>query len=174
MLIEGLTHLSYSFSSSDQARAITAKAKIVGRIPKKWSWTGDLFLDQRDGRELCCPVSLIDVVDAKNATSESLKLSYCFTSTVSFRVTRVHSISNMDAIMLGCQNPSQFAKMIAKDDASQELEVLARYMHRNRSVSSRALSALHLFKIFLSVYTSAALFCRCVGWPHGHVPDREP
>lgn len=146
----------------------------MGRIPKKWSWTGDLFLDQEDGRELCYHVSLIEAVDAKNATSESLKLSYCFTSAESFRVTRLHSISNMDAIMLGCQNPSQFAKMTAKDDASQELEMLARHMHKNRMVSSKALSTPHLFRILLSVDTPATLFSRFIGWPHGHIPDREP
>lgn len=112
-------------------------AKVSGRIPKKWKWTGRLLIHQADSQKVNCAVALADVMDAVDAPPASLKLSYCLTSQGITLPSRVLTFANACTLRMACQLPSQYARMTS-NDACEDIDLLARYMHKKQLVSSEA------------------------------------
>lgn len=103
------------------------------RIPKKWKWSGELFLDvTRDSAERLCNVTLTDSTDH---LAEGLRFSVLFSSMDSVRLKRMHGIVDVEWLLQACTTVQQLAKMIPQNEKDTDsLAVLAKHMAKKQTV----------------------------------------
>ncbi|EIW86421.1 hypothetical protein CONPUDRAFT_133856 [Coniophora puteana RWD-64-598 SS2] len=88
--------------------APAARIDPLKRIPKKWKWTGDLFVDQPDGTATkLCQVSLSEVVDAGTGNHFSVLLS----GVDSLRIRNLLGTKDMIPMIRGCKECQQVVKL---------------------------------------------------------------
>ena len=81
------------------------------RIPKKWKWVGDLFIDTAPDRaEKICTVALSDATDVPQ---NGLRFSIIFTSVESIRIKKRLNIEELDTMLSACGPVLQLAKLRA-------------------------------------------------------------
>ena len=110
------------------------------RIPKKWKWVGDLFLDTApDHAEKLCSVTLSDPTDAPQ---NGFRLSIMFSSMDSLQIKRRICIGELDAMLSACGPVQQLAKL-GPENISHEhtLNHVATYMDRQQQVSQHFVCA---------------------------------
>lgn len=104
------------------------------RIPKKWKWTGDLFIDTGDHAERVCSVILSDATDPTQTTG--LRLSFIFSSLDSIRFDKLLNVPDLDCILPASGPVQQLARISAessKDDTS--INNLATVMEKMQQVN---------------------------------------
>lgn len=109
------------------------------RIPKKWKWTGDLFLNNTpDHAEKLCTVVLSDATDS---SPDSLRFSILFASMDSIRFTKLLNVGDLAAVLPACKPTQQLAKLRADSNSDADtIRSLATFMDKNRQVGSQSLS----------------------------------
>ena len=106
-------------------------AKI--RIPKKWKWVGDLFMDTApDYAEMLCTVALTDPTDAPQ---NGLRLSIALSSVDSIRMKKCLHVGELDALLSACGPIQQLAKLGAENiSCEHRLKSVVTFMDSHRQV----------------------------------------
>ncbi|KAI0936045.1 hypothetical protein AcV5_004288 [Taiwanofungus camphoratus] len=109
-----------------------SKQGALGRIPKKWKWLGELFINvDSDRAEHLCNVSLFDPTDPR---PNGLRFSICLNSVDSMRFNELHNIADLHLILGACAPVQQFAKLGPQGDADADaIRTLMAYMRRRRA-----------------------------------------
>jgi hypothetical protein len=107
------------------------------RIPKKWKWVGDLFLDTApDLVEKLCTVVLSDPTDAPQ---NGLRFSIMFASVDSLRIKRRLCVAELDTMLSACGPVQQLAKLGAESISHEHtLNHVVTFMDRQRQVGQRS------------------------------------
>lgn len=108
---------------------------MESRIPKKWKWSGDLFMNTTpDNAEKLCTVVLSDATDSP---LDNLRFSVLFSSMDSIRFTRLLNVGDLAAIQPSCKPVQQLAKLVAENSSDEHVVgSLATFMDKNRQVGS--------------------------------------
>jgi hypothetical protein len=103
------------------------------RIPKKWKWNGDLFVDiAQDAAEPICDIVLTDATDYPD---EGLRLNMLFDPMGSLRLKKLLSLPHLEIVLRACSPVQQLARLSPKEGQNGEaLENLAIFMTRREQV----------------------------------------
>jgi hypothetical protein len=103
------------------------------RIPKKWKWVGDLFVDTApDHAEKLCTVTLSDSTDP---LQNGLRFSIMLSSVDSVRIKKRLNVCELDAVLYACGPVQQLAKVGAEDASDADrLNHLMIYMNLQQQV----------------------------------------
>jgi hypothetical protein len=103
------------------------------RIPKKWKWVGDLFLDTSpDHTEKICSVVLSDPTDAPH---NSLRFSIVLASVDSLRIKKRLHIGDLCAMLSACGPVQQLVKLGAESTSHEHtLNHMVAFMDRHQQV----------------------------------------
>ncbi|KZT21687.1 hypothetical protein NEOLEDRAFT_1181525 [Neolentinus lepideus HHB14362 ss-1] len=123
------------------------------RIPKKWKWTGDLFLQSDvDKAERFCQVALTDTTDH---LQDGLRFSICFASVDSLRLKKLLDVADLDTLLSSCTRPQQMAKLAPQGQAdTKPLETLTNFMLKRKKISYAVLAANNVTLGVLLVFPS--------------------
>lgn len=81
---------------------------LVSRIPKKWKWSGDLFISTSESKtELLCAVTIADPSGTSNTSHINLLLS----SLDSLQISKLYSIMDLTPILRACGSPQYFGTL---------------------------------------------------------------
>lgn len=110
---------------------VAAKPPVLGRIPKKWKWTGEVFVEVEAGKaQRLCNVTMSDATDPR---PNGLRFSICLT-TDSIRLQKIYGVADFYMVMQACSPVQQFAKVGPQDDGDAEaLKAFTSYLRRRRS-----------------------------------------
>ncbi|KAL6304196.1 hypothetical protein BKA93DRAFT_784313 [Sparassis latifolia] len=114
----------------------TTKQPSIGRIPKKWKWSGELFLDiNPEKADLLCTITLHDATDP---LPNGLRFSICL-------------------ILQACTQVQQFAKLSHREQEDEaSLTTLANYMRKNLLFTYAHLYLDNIAVALLLVFPSAS------------------
>ncbi|KAI0786050.1 hypothetical protein C8Q75DRAFT_721920, partial [Abortiporus biennis] len=103
------------------------------RIPKKWKWSGELYLE--NGANKADRLCRIEMLDSTEARPGGVRLSTCLQSSVeSVRLKKLHYISDIYMVLPACAAVQQFCKISHHEDADMKpLQTLEAYMVRKRA-----------------------------------------
>jgi hypothetical protein len=103
------------------------------RIPKKWKWVGDLFVDTAPNHaEKLCAVTLSDSTDP---LQNGLRFSIMLPSVDSLRIKKRLHVCELDAVLYACGPVQQLAKVSAEDaSCADRLNHLMIYMNLQQQV----------------------------------------
>jgi len=103
------------------------------RIPKKWKWVGDLFVDTApEYAEKLCTVTLSDSTDP---LQNGLRFSIMLSLVDSVRITKRLNVGELDAVLYACGPVQQLAKLSAEDTScADKLNHLMIYMNLQQQV----------------------------------------
>ncbi|CCM02177.1 uncharacterized protein FIBRA_04256 [Fibroporia radiculosa] len=113
------------------ASNVPSKPQNIGRIPKKWRWSGELFIDIDNGKgQRLCNIALYDATDPR---PNGLRFSVCFVSVDSIRLGRMHNVPELYLLLNSSTPVQQFAKLGHQEEEDADaLRTLASYMRRQR------------------------------------------
>jgi len=103
------------------------------RIPKKWKWVGDLFIDTAlDHAEILCTVTLSDSTDPPQ---NGLRFSIMLSSMDSIRIQSRLNVGELDMMLSACGPVQQLAKLSAESTSyEQRLNHVVTYMDLHQQV----------------------------------------
>ncbi|KAG1801350.1 uncharacterized protein HD556DRAFT_869358 [Suillus plorans] len=125
---------------SFRPKALTAmKASAMPKIPKKWKWEGDLFVDfAKNQAKKVCEVTIKDATDSHD---NGARMSFMMAQTNSIRIQKLYNVTDLTPVFRACGEAQQFAKLEALENQdSQALHGLFRYMSIKRQVAVLPLS----------------------------------
>lgn len=89
---------------------------LASRIPKKWKWSGDLFITTSESKtELLCAVNITDPSGTSNTSHINLLLSLLD----SLRISKLHSIMDLSPLIRAC-GKSQYFGILESNEPSEE------------------------------------------------------
>ncbi|KAN0100824.1 hypothetical protein V8E55_000808 [Tylopilus felleus] len=92
------------------------KALAISKIPKKWKWSGDLFITTSESKtELLCAVNITDPSGTSNTSHINLLLSLLD----SLRISKLHSIMDLSPLIRAC-GKSQYFGILESNEPSEE------------------------------------------------------
>ncbi|TFY59615.1 hypothetical protein EVJ58_g5677 [Rhodofomes roseus] len=117
----------------------SAKPTALGRIPKKWKWTGEVFIEVEEGRaQRLCNMSLWDATDPR---PNGLRFSICLNAVDSIRLGKLHEAADIYMILRSCIQVQQFAKLGPGEDSDDDAVVaLAAHLRARRAFTYARLS----------------------------------
>lgn len=133
---------------------------FVNRIPKKWKWSGDMFISTgAESAEPCCRVILAEPTDPRRP--DGLKFDFCFKAMDSMRITKLYRASHL-SVVLPAFMPAQQLALVQGEDASEtkKLEDLARYMAMQELVRFTC-NFCHSILTYLTVWIRISVSERC-------------
>lgn len=117
------------------------KNSVMLKIPKKWKWEGDLFVDfVKNKAEKVCEVTIRDATDSRD---NGARMSFMMAQTDSIRIQKFYNVTDLAPVFRACGEVQQFAKLEAldnQDSDSQALHGLFRHMSFQRQVAVFPLS----------------------------------
>lgn len=125
---------------SFRQRALTSvKASVMPKIPKKWKWEGDLFVDfAKNQAEKVCEVTIKDATDSRDSGA---RMSFMMGQTDSIRIQKLYNVTDLTPVFRACGEAQQFAKLEALENQdSQALHGLFRHMSVQRQIAVLPLS----------------------------------
>jgi hypothetical protein len=130
--------LPMSFKRSESIVGLTHLTDFdhwLCRIPKKWKWSGELFVDvARNSAERLCYVTL---TDSSDHLAEGLRFSVLFSSMDSLRLKKMHGLVDVEWLLQACSPIQQFAKMIPQDEKdTSSFTSLVKHMAKKQMVSN--------------------------------------
>ena len=107
---------------------------VTSRIPKKWKWAGDIFVDVNPDRaERLCSATLSEPSDPRPG---GLRLSILLGSVDSLRLAKLYNVHDLYLLLRACDTVQQFAKFGPQSDADADaMKTLTAHMERLRLVS---------------------------------------
>ncbi|KZT74733.1 hypothetical protein DAEQUDRAFT_4099 [Daedalea quercina L-15889] len=117
----------------------TTKPTGLGRIPKKWKWTGEAFIDVEEGRaQRLCNVVLSDMTEP---LPTGLRFSVCLSSADSIRFGKLHDVADLYMIARACGQVQQFVKFGPSEGSDTDaFNTLAIHLRSERSFTYARLS----------------------------------
>ncbi|KII93643.1 hypothetical protein PLICRDRAFT_35872 [Plicaturopsis crispa FD-325 SS-3] len=124
-------------SGSHVAPISTAPLKpaALPRIPKKWKWNGELFINvANDKAEKLCDVTIVDVTEPPQL---GIRFNVLFIDLGLIRLSKLHDVSDLEMVLAACDNVAQMGKLISQDPEKDghALTSLANYMRKRRLVT---------------------------------------
>ncbi|KAF8140031.1 hypothetical protein EV363DRAFT_1311469 [Boletus edulis] len=93
---------------SDQPTMKLIKIPVIPKIPKKWKWSGDLFISTSENKtELLCAVTIADPSGTSNTSHINLLLS----SVDSLRISRLYPVVELSPLLRACGKPQYFGTL---------------------------------------------------------------
>jgi hypothetical protein len=149
---------------SSRPKALTSmKTSVMPKIPKKWKWEGDLFVDfAKNQAEKVCEVTIKDATDSRD---NGARMSFMMAQTDSIRIQKLYNVTDLTPVFRACGEAQQFAKLEALENQdSRALHGLFRHMSVQRQVAVLPLSLdgaeLALLFIFSSSLDALCRFLR--------------
>jgi hypothetical protein len=125
------TRLDTSSSS-----AFTKQPKGVERIPTKWSWSGDLFVNT--GLDSAVQYGVVTFSEPTEAPQGELELrftNFALNAGNSLRLDRFYGTHLLSLVRSACKPPTQLLKVSPKSESDQEnFSKLVAFMARERLV----------------------------------------
>lgn len=105
------------------------------RIPKKWKWAGELFINTTPGSgQKLCNVVLSDTTEPPQ---NGLRLSFLCASMDSIRFKKLLATSELDAVLPACNRLQQLAKLGPESGGDETaFNTLLAFMDRQRKVEN--------------------------------------
>ena len=105
------------------------------RIPKKWKWSGELFVSTSAAKaERLCDVTIQDPTEHK---PDGLRFSLFFQNTDSMRLNKLHDNTDLNMILPSFGAVHQFARLVPREAKDKNaLDVLSKYMSSRKKVRS--------------------------------------
>ncbi|KAG2155419.1 hypothetical protein DEU56DRAFT_305769 [Suillus clintonianus] len=125
---------------SFRPKALTSmKASAMPKIPKKWKWEGDLFVDfVKNQAEKVCEVTIKDATDSRD---NGARMSFMMAQTDSIRIQKLYNVTDLTPVFRSCGEAQQFAKLEASENQdSQALLGFFGHMSLQRQVAVLPLS----------------------------------
>ncbi|KAK7694392.1 hypothetical protein QCA50_001578 [Cerrena zonata] len=103
---------------------------MASRIPKKWKWSGELYMDtNEDSATKLCNISLTEPTEPRPG---GLRINLCLTSTDSLRFKKLHNVWDLSTMLQASEAVQQFCRVIPKEsDDADPLKTLHTYMIKN-------------------------------------------
>jgi hypothetical protein len=103
------------------------------RIPKKWKWAGDLFVDiGEEGAQRLCEITISDVTDY---LGEGLRLHILLGNMDSIRFRGLHDVSDLVTLLRASKPSEQVARLGPKsEEDAPVMKGLAAYMLKKKKV----------------------------------------
>ncbi|KAH9937573.1 uncharacterized protein B0H18DRAFT_1113390 [Fomitopsis serialis] len=119
--------------------ASSASKPPIGRIPKKWKWTGEVFIEVEEGRaQRICNIALSDATEPR---PNGLRFSICLDPVDSVRLGKLYEVADIYMILRSCTQVQQFAKLgPGKDSDADAVTALAAHLKTKRSFTYARLS----------------------------------
>jgi len=101
------------------------------RIPKKWSWSGPVYIDATGSRsEPLCNVNFLDATEHMGMRFSVVMGSMDFLDFPSF-----HNVVDLEAILRVCKPPLQYARLAPREAKDGKAMItLAKYMVKKEKV----------------------------------------
>ncbi|KAF8559316.1 hypothetical protein OG21DRAFT_1493233 [Imleria badia] len=100
----------------DQPTTELTKTQAIPKIPKKWKWSGDLFISTSENKtELLCAVTIADPSGTSNTSHINLLLS----SLDSLRISKLYSIMDLSPILRACGKPQYFGTLESNEPSEE-------------------------------------------------------
>ncbi|KAG1757323.1 hypothetical protein EDB19DRAFT_1656858 [Suillus lakei] len=159
---------------SFRPKALTSmKASAMPKIPKKWKWEGDLFVDfAKNQAEKVCEVTIKDATDVHD---NGARMSFMMAQTDSIRIQKLYDVTDLTPVFRACGEAQQFAKLEASENQdSQALHGLFRYMSFQRQVAVLPLSLDGAELALLFIFSSSSeSICRFLHVPKHLLQDSQ-
>ncbi|KAF9243890.1 hypothetical protein BU15DRAFT_59727 [Melanogaster broomeanus] len=92
------------------------KPSAMPKIPKKWKWSGKLFIKSSENEtKLLCPVTITDPTGTSNSSHISLLMS----SQDSLYISSLYPIGHLSPIIRACGQPQYFGRLDSNDPGDQ-------------------------------------------------------
>ncbi|KAH7883812.1 hypothetical protein F5I97DRAFT_1596654 [Phlebopus sp. FC_14] len=147
------------------------KPSLIPKIPKKWKWSGDLFISSSEHKaELLCHVTIKDLSESSDTCHMSILLS---SSVNSLRISKLYPISELSTVFRACEKAQYFGKL-ESTEANDEVLVqgLKNHMsyHKQAAVISLLLDQTEtaILVIFPATLSGLAQFLQV---PDYHISD---
>ncbi|OAX44859.1 hypothetical protein K503DRAFT_795147 [Rhizopogon vinicolor AM-OR11-026] len=128
---------------SFRPKALTSmKASAMPKIPKKWKWEGDLFIDFVENRaEKICEVTIKDPTDSRDGA----RMSSMMAQTDTIRIQNLYTVVDLTPVFRACGDVQQFARLEASENHdTRALYGLFRHMAYQRQMAKVAVFPLSL------------------------------
>ncbi|KAI6045045.1 hypothetical protein EDC04DRAFT_3137369 [Pisolithus marmoratus] len=141
-------------SGSVNVQRIAAVKAGPLRIPKKWKWSGDLFISTSDRVELLCNVTI------KNPTSsgDSSSINMLMSQMDMLQMSKLYHISELWPLFRACSKPQYFAQLESTEPQDQVLiQGLMHHMTHHQHIAMITLSLDHKEVAVLVVFPAVFL-----------------
>ncbi|KIK98503.1 hypothetical protein PAXRUDRAFT_674090 [Paxillus rubicundulus Ve08.2h10] len=103
------------------------------KIPKKWKWTGELFISSSENKtELLCLVTIADPTGMSNSSHISLLMS----AQDSIRIPRLHPIMDLSPIIRACGTPQYFGQLNSNEPGDEVLTQGLKHHMANQALAA--------------------------------------
>jgi hypothetical protein len=101
------------------------------RIQKKWSWSGNIYIDAAGRSELLCKATFLDATE-----NPGMRFSVAIGSVDHLDFPSFHSVFDLQAILRACNPPLQYARLAPQKEATdgKAMITLAKYMVKKQTV----------------------------------------
>lgn len=128
---------SESTPGSVVMQKITATIAGPLRIPKKWKWSGDLFISTSDRVELLCNITIKNPTGSGDSSSISMLMSQMDM----LQMSKLYHVSELWPLLRACSKPQYFAQLESTQLQDQVLiQGLMHYMTHQQHVAMIVLS----------------------------------
>lgn len=91
-------------------------ADLVSRIPKKWKWSGDLFIGTSENKtELLCAVTIAD----PSGTGITSHINLLLSSLDSLRISKLYPIMDLHPLLRACGKPQYFGRLESNEPSDE-------------------------------------------------------
>lgn len=119
------------------------------RFTKKWSWSGDLFIDTAEAAEKLCEITISDSSETSNI---GFRLGLILDSKDSIRFSKTYKRFELNNIFHALKRVDQIAKITPREERdSIPLNILMKYLSQRKLVSH------HMSQYNESVYAKCEL-----------------
>ncbi|KAG9314571.1 hypothetical protein JVU11DRAFT_5373 [Chiua virens] len=92
------------------------KTSVIPKIPKKWKWSGYLFISTTENKtELLCAVNIAD----PNGTSNSSHINLLLSPLDSLRISRLYPILLLSPLIRACGKPQYFGRLESNEPGDE-------------------------------------------------------
>ncbi|CAL1696456.1 unnamed protein product [Somion occarium] len=103
----------------------------MSRIPKKWKWTGELYMDT--GHDMATKLCSITLSDPTEPKPQGLRLNICLSTADSIRFKKLHDAPDLPTMLQASEPVQQFCRVTHKEaEDLNALKTLQTYMTKKR------------------------------------------
>ncbi|KAL4068268.1 hypothetical protein V8B97DRAFT_1974437 [Scleroderma yunnanense] len=153
------------------APSVVSSKPAPARIPKKWKWSGDLFITCSDKTELLCNVTIKE----PSSSGDSSAISVLMSQMGSLRISKLYLASELAPVFRAHRKQQYFAQLESTEDHEEVLiQGLKHHMVSQQQVAIIPLLLDHtevaILVLFPAIFTGLTNFLQI---PRGQVPDNS-
>ncbi|KAG8220012.1 hypothetical protein J3R82DRAFT_1023 [Butyriboletus roseoflavus] len=115
-VLSGPLEMAVTPDQSEQPAIELNKILAIPKIPKKWRWSGDLFISTSESKtEPLCAVTIADPSGISNSSHINLLLL----SLDSLRISKLYPIMDLSPLLRACGKPQYFGRLESNEPSEE-------------------------------------------------------